>query len=220
MSFIEKIAETRRKYIKEEFAILIFLLIMVSVFISRPEVIGYASTNIHSQPLNLMITEGKSYYLESIVPVHLTSMSLSGKITGRGTVTVYLDNEREAKNLVFTNAKKASSRINQITGNIPTIGGFYQFSKGMSGSSVTGDALPAKQSPPTLKITEGGLLYGFETLPPGYLTLSGVFNYACVDSCILREADFTGTRFRLDFFIQPGTQIELDELIYTTYEVK
>ena len=71
MSFIEKIAETRRKYIKVEFALLIFALMLVSVFLSRPEVIGYASTNIHNQPLHLIIAESKSYYLEPTVPVWL-----------------------------------------------------------------------------------------------------------------------------------------------------
>ncbi|MEM4263471.1 MAG: hypothetical protein QW666_01065 [Candidatus Woesearchaeota archaeon] len=217
MSWIEKIAETRRKYIKIEFALLISLLLLISLFISRPEIIGYASTNIHSQPLHLIITESKSYYLYSDFPVRLTSISLSGKITGKGTVTTYLNNERGTSNLVFTNIKKASSRINQITGSIPTIGGFYQFTRGVSGLSVTGDALPAKQSPPTLKIIEAGTLYGFEALPPGYLTISGLFNYACVDSCILSEKSFTGTRFRLDFYVQPGTELEIDELIYTTY---
>lgn len=219
MSWIEKIAEARRKNIKIEFTLLILVLLVVSVFISRPEVIGYASTNIHSQPINIKVDQSKSFYLESDVPVHLTSMSLSGKIIGSGTVAVYLSNTLGARVLIFENTKKASSRINQITGNMPTAGGFYMFSR-MSGSSVTGDALPAKESPPALRLLEGERLSGFEPLKQGYLTIAGVFNYACMNSCILREDDFTGNRFKLDFYIQPGTQVDITEMMYTTYEVE
>lgn len=219
MGVLNKIEQTRRRFVKEEFALLILLLIMVSLFFSRPEVIGYASTNIHSQPLSLVINQSKSYYLESYVPVHLTSMAISGKIEGKGTASVYLDNERGSRLLVFKNIKKASSKINQITGSAPSNSVVLPFSgTGVSGLSVTGSALPAKQSPPTLMIFEGNLIPDIEPLPSGYLAISGVFNHACVESCILQASEFTGDRFKLDFFIEPGTTLEVNELIYTTYE--
>lgn len=215
---IEKLNELRKRFIKEEFAILILLLIAVSMFISRPEVIGYASTNIHSQPLKLSIDRSQNYYLESYTPVHLNSLSISGKIIGKGTASIYLDNGVGKKVLVFTNMKKASARINRITGSIPSNGGVTEFSTvGISGLGVTADTLPAKQSPPTLGIIKGEYINDFDVLPPKYLAIEGVFTQACVESCILSTQEFTGSRFRLEFLIEPGTRLEITELIYTTF---
>ncbi len=222
MKLLEKLETPRRKYVKEEFALIIMFLLIIALFFSRPEVIGYASTNIHNQNINLFIDNSQVFYLQSIfpTPVHLTSLMISGEISGTGTASIYLDNEDGYRVLVFNNQKRAGSKINQITGTGFAGSGAIPGSSEtlISGLSVTADALPMKDEEPALELIEGNTIPGFDALPAGKVPVEGLFNSACIESCLLQGDFFNKQRFKLVFYIEPGTTLRVTELTYTTLE--
>ena len=211
--FLHKMDKARLRFVKLEFALLMFSLVLLAMVFSRPEIIGYASTNIHNQDLSLMVDHSQSFYLRSIThePIHLTSLTISGEVVGPGTASVYLEDEYGIRHLIYKNIKSKKSTHNRITG--VSVAGST-----MSGSSVTGNTVPAKEEGPVLDLLEYHDLYGYEILPTGYHALQGKFNNACVDSCILYGKAFIGTHFKLDFFLEPGTKIKVSEIVYTTLE--
>lgn len=210
---IHKADKARIKFVKVEFALLMFALVLLALVFSRPEVIGYASTNIHSQDLNLVIDHSQGFFLRSVTqkPIHLTSLTISGEVIGDGTASVYLEDAYGIQHLVYKNIKPKDSTHNRITG--VSVAG-----SPMSGYSVTGNALPVKEEKPVLDLLEANNLYGYEMLPKEYKAIPGNFNNACIDSCILYGNSYIGTHFKLDFFVEPGTKLKISEIVYTTLE--
>ena len=210
---LHKVDQARIKFVKIEFALLMFSLVLLALVFSRPEVIGYASTNIHSQDLNLIVDHSQGFFLRSVTqkPIHLTSLTISGEVIGKGTTSVYLEDAYGISHLVYKNMKSKDSVHNRITG-VSAAG------SSMSGLSVTGNSLPIKEELPVLDLLEANDLYGHEILAKGYKTVHGKFNNACVDSCILYGTSYIGTHFKLDFFVEPGTELKITEIVYTTLE--
>ncbi|MBW3001531.1 hypothetical protein KY338_00035 [Candidatus Woesearchaeota archaeon] len=205
---IEQADKARIRFVKVEFAVLMICLVLLALVFSRPEIVGYASTNVHSQDLNLVIENSQRFYLRSLVPepVHLTSLTISGEVLGEGTVTIYLDNERGIRNLVYKNVKRKDSTHNRITGT------------SIIGGSVTGNSIQTQDDSPVLDLLEGPVLSGYEFLHPAYRAVQGEFHHACVESCLLQARTFEGNRFIIDFFIEPGTKLRIKEIVYTTLE--
>ncbi len=205
---IEKADQARIRFVKVEFAVLMICLVLLALVFSRPEIIGYASTSIHSQDLNLVVEQSQRFYLRSLgpAPVHLTSLTISGEIIGDGTAAVYLDNERGMRNLVYKNTKRKDSTHNRITG-IAT-----------GGSILTGNSIQAADANPVLDLLEGPELPGYELLHPAYKTVKGEFYHICADSCLLQARTFEGNRFVSEFFVEPGTKLIIKEIVYTTLE--
>ncbi|MBD3303868.1 hypothetical protein GF343_01885 [Candidatus Woesearchaeota archaeon] len=205
---IEKADKARIRFVKAEFAVLMICLVLLALVFSRPEIVGYASTSVHSQDLNLFVEQSQRFYLRSLIsePVHLTSLTLSGEVIGEGTVSIYLDNERGMRNLVYKNVKRKDSTHNRITGT------------SVLGGGVTGNSIQQHEENPVLDLLEGPVLQGYEFLNPAYRTVSGEFHHACVESCLLQARTFEGRRFAIDFFIEPGTILKIKEIVYTTLE--
>jgi len=221
MKWLHKLDSLRRRYCKEEFAIIIMLLLMFTLIFPKPKVIGYASTNIHTHNTDLLLDSSKEFYMESIYqnPVHLTSLRISGEVIGSGTVNVNLDDGQGGRVLVFTNQKRTDSQINKITGGSFFESGSLNSGMGLSGLSVTGDALPLKTEEPVLELTESHSLQGFSKLEKNNVAHSGKFSNVCFESCILPEG-FIQKMFKLDFYIEPGTRLKVTELVYTTVPTK
>jgi len=205
---VEKADQARLRFVKVEFAILMICLVLLALVFSRPEIVGYASTNVHSQDLNLVVEQSQRFYLRSLIPepVHLTSLTISGEITGKGIVSIYLDNQQGIRNLVYKNVKRKDSTHNRITGT------------SVLGSRVTGNSIQAQEENPILDLLEGPVLQGYERLNPAYKTVSGEFHHACVESCLLQARTYEGYRFAIDFLIEPGTRLKIKEIVYTTLE--
>ena len=170
-TILHKVDQARLRFVKIEFALLMFALVLLALVFSRPEIIGYASTNIHSQDLSLAVDHSQSFYLRSITqePIHLTSLTISGEVAGKGTASIYLEDEYGIRHLIYKNMKSKDSTHNRITG-VSAAG------SPMSGLSVTGNTVPAKEEEPVLDLLESHDLYGYEILPKGYKTLYGKFN--------------------------------------------
>lgn len=211
---IHKLDQARIRFVKAEFAVLMICLVLLALVFSRPEIIGYASTNVHSQNLNLMIEDSQRFYLRSInqQPVHLTSLTISGEVIGEGTAAIYLENQEGLRHLIYKNLKRKDSTHNRITGTSIAGSGIF------SGGSVTGDTVPLSEEEPILDLVEGSLLSGFEPLPQEYKTVPGKFNHVCVESCLLQAKTFVGPRFMLDFYVEPGTRLIITDIVYTTLE--
>ncbi|MBW3004968.1 hypothetical protein KY310_04000 [Candidatus Woesearchaeota archaeon] len=205
---IEEADKARIRFVKVEFAVLMICLVLLALVFSRPEIVGYASTNVHSQDLNLVVEQSQRFYLRSLVPepVHLTSLTISGEIVGKGTVSIYLDNENGRRNIVYKNIKRKDSTHNRITG------------VSIMGGSLTGNSIQTEDENPVLDLLEGPVLSGYEFLHPNYNTVAGEFHHVCVESCLLQARTFEGYRFAIDFFIEPGTKIKIKEIVYTTLE--
>ncbi len=205
---IEKADKARVRFVQAEFAVLMICLVLLALVFSRPEIIGYASTNIHSQDLNLVVEQSQRFYLRSLGPasVHLTSLTVSGETIGDGTAAVYLDNERGMRNLVYKNTIRKDSTHNRITG------------IAASGSILTGNSIQAADANPVLDLLEGPELRGYELLHPTHKTVQGEFHHVCADSCLLQARTFEGNRFAIDFYVEPGTKLRIKEIVYTTLE--
>lgn len=210
---LEKADQARIRFVKVEFAILMICLVLLALVFSRPEIVGYASTSIHNQDLDLVISQSQRFYLRSVhqFPIHLTSLTMSGEVIGEGTAAIYLSNQQGEKQLVYRNAKRKDSTHNRVTGT-STAG------TKLLGSDMTGSALPLKEEKPVLDLLEGPVLMQFESLHPSYKAVSGKFSHMCVDSCLLQEKKFTGSYFILDFYLQPGTKVKISDIVYTTLE--
>jgi len=206
---VEKVDKARLRFVQVEFAVLMICLVLLALVFSRPEIVGYASTNTHSQDLNLVVEQSQRFYLRSLSPepVHLTSLTISGEIVGSGTAAVYLDNERGMRNLVYKNVKRKDSTHNRITGT------------SIMGGSLTGNSVKIdEESNPVLDLLEGPELQGYEFLHPAYKTVQGEFHHVCVDSCLLQARTFEGNRFVIEFLVEPGTKLRIKEVVYTTLE--
>ncbi len=170
-------------------SIVVFTVIVVTLFVGKPSVTGYVSTETFTQPLDIDASESQRFVLssESGALLKLSSFSMAGTVVGTGLVNVYLtDGVRNW--LVFSNKRKESSSMDQITG----------------------------MAVADLNIESGERLNRIETLPSGYQTRSGAFQNECLETCVLDEELFNKEQVFLDVIIEPGTSLHVSEIRYST----
>lgn len=170
-------------------SVVVFTIIIVTLFLGKPSITGYVSTETFTQPLDIDVSESQRFALsaESGEFLRLSSFSMAGSVVGNGLVNVYLT-DGARKWLAFSNRRKEGSSMDQITG--------------MAVSE--------------LNIEPGDKLNRIETLPDGYQTRSGAFQNECLETCVLDEELFNKSQLYLDIIIEPGTSLHVSEIRYST----
>ena len=162
--------------------------IVAALFFSKASITGFVPTETHTQQLNIDVSESQRFILKSVSDsaLKLSSVSLSGAVSGSGLVNVYLSDGTK-RWVVFSNKKKQGSAMQQITG------------------------LAVKE----LEIEPGEKLNTIESLPDGYRTETGVFNSQCVETCIIDENIMNAQQLYLDVIIEPGTALRISEITFS-----
>lgn len=93
--------------------VIVFGVILFTLFFSRPTITGFVPTEAFSQSLDMDVSESQRFVLSS--EDKLSSLSLSGKVNGAGLINIYLS-DGVVQRLVFTNKKRQGSAMDQITG--------------------------------------------------------------------------------------------------------
>lgn len=169
--------------------VVVFGIIFVTLFIGKPSITGFVSTETYSQQLDLDVSESQRFILTSSSGgvLKLSSLSLAGSVSGTGLVNVYLSDGNKQW-LVFSNKRREGSSMEEITG------------------LAVGE----------LNIEPSGKLDRIETLPPNYETKSGAFQNECLETCVLDEGIFNKPSLYLDVVIEPGTTLHISEIRFST----
>lgn len=160
--------------------------IFAALVIGKPSITGFVPTETYSQELSIDVLESQRFTLTS-PNLKISSLALSGSIQGSGLVNVYLSGGAH-KWLVYSNKKKESSSMEQITG----------------------------MAVQELDIAPGEKLNIIETLPAGYKTDSGAFQNECVETCLLSEDLMNRDSLYLDVIIEPGTNLHISGIRFST----
>ncbi len=164
-------------------------IIFAALIIGKPSITGFVPTETYSQELNIDVLESQSF---TLIPsagglLKISSLALSGSVQGSGLANVYLSDESQ-KWLVYSNKKKESSAMEQITG----------------------------MAVQELDIQPGEKLNKIETLPVGYKTVSGAFQNECVETCLLHEDLMNRPSLHLDVIVEPGTSLHISGIRFST----
>lgn len=141
-------------------SVIILGVFVLTLALSQPGITGYVPTSTFSQSLDIRVSESQRFNLGLDQGVGLTSISLSGQVTGQGLVNVYLNDGSERK-LIYTNRRRKGSSMEVITG--------------LAHGSLT--------IKPGEKINEN------PKLPDNYVTVEGGFVNSCVETCVLEASN-------------------------------
>lgn len=169
--------------------VIVFGIIFFTLLFSKPNITGFVPAETFSQKLNIDVLSSQRFVLSSEDVLSLSSLSMSGAVSGSGLVNVYLA-DGSAKWLVFSNKKKKSSSLEHITG------------------LAVGD----------LNIAPGEKLNRIESLPDGYITRDGSFSNECVETCVLDPGLFSTSSLFLDVIVEPGTSFHVSEIRFSLVE--
>ncbi|OYT32887.1 hypothetical protein DRJ22_00500 [Candidatus Woesearchaeota archaeon] len=161
----------------------VVLVLIIMLFFHQPSITGYVPTSTYSENINLKVDHSQEILIKSAnqKDLPITSLLLSGEITGDGLVNVYLKDKNKHKLLVFTNKQKKGSSLEIITG------------------------LATKE----INVMPGKPINKIETLPDGYEAVQGVFVNKCVETCSLNPKTFNANNLVLEVIIEPGTILHI-----------
>ena len=183
---------------------ILLLFVILLVFLRISSTGNIVHTSAHSQSLGIEISDSKRFALESLTgnPVHLTSFSLAGEVTGDGAVAAYLEAEG-TRTLVFTNLRKDRSK-NIITG-LPTTSSTE--SQGGFGSAL-------------FRVREDSALPFEKIYREGMPPESGRFSESCEESCSLEPESFNKPDYNLLVFVEEGTEFLLARIRYVSLDIQ
>lgn len=136
--------------------VVIFLLGML--IFGDASITGFVPSQSFVQKVDINVDESQRFTLKSPdgVPFGLTTLALSGHVTGSGLAKVYLVKGKE-RLLIYSNAEKKRTAMEEISG------------------LVVQD----------IRIEPGDKLQKIESVEAGYHTVEGSFSQMCIDTCIL-----------------------------------
>ncbi|MBI4146425.1 hypothetical protein HY489_03750 [Candidatus Woesearchaeota archaeon] len=171
-------------------SVAVVVAIITVLLLGRPTITGYVPTQTRSQNLDIDITQSQRYTLSHPTNgLKLGSLALSGTVKGEGVASITLTDGTDTW-LVYTNTKKVASAMKHITG-LATTEIILQ----------PGETLPTTPN-----------------LPEGYLAEPGNFDKVCIETCTLDPTLFNKKSLYLDFSVQQGTTIHINEITFTTVE--
>src|SRR5574342_282352 len=162
-------------------------LVVAALLIGKPSITGFVPTETYSQELNIDVAESQRFTLSATESLKLSSLSVSGTVSGPGVVNVYLsDGTRHW--LVYSNKKKPGSDMEIITG------------------------LAVRE----LDISPGPKIDKIESLPAGYKAVTGAFKDECAETCVLDDSLFSTSSAYLDIVLEPGTTLHISNIRFST----
>ena len=168
--------------------VIVFGIIFFTLLFSKPNITGFVPAEVFSQRLDIDVQSSQRFVLTADEGV-LKLSSLSLSGSVIGDGLVNVYlSDGTAKWLVFSNKRRQGSSLEHITG------------------LVALDIAPAE------KINK------IESLPPGYVAQSGVFNNECVETCVLDSSLFSRPVLFMDVIVEPGTSLHISELRFSVFE--
>lgn len=173
-------------------------------------IVGFVPVEIKSQPINLVAKEPTSFvvFSEKDEQHLLTSLRLSGTVTGDGRAEILLDNGLGQELLIYTNVKQKKGNL--ITG----------MSVSDEGEPLPEDAKIVEIAPQQawFKITPSEKPLGER--PTGEIgddkqAGPGEFQHSCVDTCYMSMVMRKGLFYTLKVRVDAGTEVSINELKYT-----
>ena len=189
---LEALKEKHRKIDlhKAEIIAATLLILILGITFYKPSLTGFVPANVERHPLDIKISESQVYNLISNESLPLVSFGISGNITGKGAVYVYLDNAEGVSKLVYTNVRKPRD---------PS--GFLR---------ITGLT--------TVSVEQGPRIDQYFPLAPDEEAVYGTFINECVETCALPLEGFDKTAYKLTFLVEPGAVLYISEIIYLVGE--
>lgn len=171
--------------------LLMSLILTVALYFSRGTITANLVVDVHRLPVEIFAEKSQSFIvsLPSFAPFELNSFALSGNVIGNGRAMVYIDDGNGLRYLVYSNEAGASSVLD-----------------------VDNEFGAAKDD--DLQVTKYRELAGSLTPSNNAIVLSGYFRRACSETCHLPEGKFNSGRYELLVFVDEGTTISLNELLY------
>ncbi len=167
--------------------LIVLVLVFAALLIGKPSITGFVPTETYSQELNIAVSESQRFTLSAGEALKLSSLSLSGTVTGPGLVNVYLsDGSRHW--LVYSNKKKPGSDMEIITG------------------------MAVRE----LNIEPSGSIDRIESLPAGYKAVPGAFKDECIETCLLDDSLFSSSSLYLDVILEPGATLHISSIRFST----
>jgi hypothetical protein len=172
-------------------------------------IVGFVPVEIKSQPIDLVAKEPTSFvvFSEKDEQYSLTSLRLSGTVTGEGRAEILLDNGLGQELLIYTNVKQKKGNL--ITG----------MSVSEDGEPLPEDAEIVEIAPQQawFKITPSEKPLGEN--PAGELgddrqAIPGEFQHSCVDTCYMNMVMKKGLFYTMKIRVDAGTEVNINELKY------
>jgi len=187
----------KRNLFRAEVILIVALIIVIPLALFKPSITGFVASDLFRQNLNFTVDKSQALDVKSSDGelLYISSLSLSGDVTGNGDAAIYLSNKDGEKVLVYTNIGQAKSRSN----------------------SITGAAIGTQTATQALDKDSLILDYGKELSWPGDMGAGspGAFVNTCINSCYLDPNKFTSKEFELQVFVEPGTKVKITEIFYT-----
>lgn len=172
------------------------------------QIVGFVPVDIKSQPIDLTAETSSAFILftEKEEQFELTSLRLTGEVTGSGRAEIILDNGLGQELLIYSN-------VRQKTGNMIT---------GMA-VNEQGEPLPADAKITNVTTPSAWMLItkdkdktveGSQTSLEGKRTESGLFQHSCVDTCYMNMKMQKGLYYRIKVRLDPGTSVKINEMKY------
>lgn len=187
--------------------VILIILIVALIFLSNQSITAYVPADFKAQQLNMVIDKSQSFILttNNQEPYTLTSLRVSGEITGNGLAEIYLADITGQTILIYRNINKKTSGMEAITG-MAVVGKSSSYTKGELDKLLL--IIPDKE----LKETPVRLLAGDEEIK------SGIFSNACKDSCFMAMQMSKNNKYHLVVKVEPGTVLKITGIGYTTQE--
>lgn len=192
----------KRLHQLEILAAVVLLLVSIASFFPKPGITGYVSVETKKQKIDLTIANSQSYILttSSLEPFYLTSLKLSGEVTGEGIAKVYLSS-KDQKILVYSNIIKKNQGLDAITGMDKITGNV------VGSNSETEDYLIIEH----LENIEGEAA----TVAEDETIASGTFEDICIDSCFIEMLLNKDIAYQLLLYVEEGIVLNINEISYT-----
>ncbi|MBD3354537.1 hypothetical protein GF361_00970 [Candidatus Woesearchaeota archaeon] len=167
---------------------------------------GHFSADFRSQILDMEVKESQTYSIStnSLDPIYITSLRLTGNIIGYGGVEIYIEDQGE-KFLIYQNIKEKETGLTSITG-----------------MAVAEAAEPeGNEAEEKLLLIEPLEQIKWEnrlSLSENQEFAMGLFSNKCKDTCYIEMPVSSKDRYKLVFMIEPGTIVNINKIIYTLKE--
>jgi hypothetical protein len=182
---------------------IILLLVSVASFFPKPGITGYVSVETKKQKIDLTIANSQSYILttNSQESFYITNLKISGKVVGNGIAKAYIMNAQGQKILIYSNIMEKTTGLDSITGM----------------DKITGKAIGANSE----ETSDELIIEHLENIETEQLTKEGIltsgnFEDACIDSCFIEMMLNQDIAYQLLFYVEEGTILEVNEIVYTT----
>ena len=187
---------------------------IISFSLFNPTITGFVPATILTQNLSISINQSQDFLVtsESQSRFTVTSLKISGNISGNGKVKVFLDNGKGEEVLIYENVEKSreSKGLVSVTARVIEPNKKEQGQK----ESLDSKALILKPLKNPLRKEE------FTDTNDTNNIVNGPFFNQCIETCAMSMKLSKGISYRLVALVEENTTLTIKEIIYQIEEEK